>query len=172
MTGQLPFPGAAGSQVGVESGRLPGFDSRPTPTTRVFVPGVPVPQGSTRAFVVKGRAVTTAANVKTRPWRADLQAGLAYHLQRTGIAGIALPTGPVAVGLSFVMPRRKSEPKRTTPAHTRKPDLDKLIRAVLDAMTGIVFTDDAQVNRILEAEKRTAAIGEQPGAWMTWKADP
>jgi crossover junction endodeoxyribonuclease RusA len=135
----------------------------------VFIPGVPIPQGSTRAFVVAGRAVTTAANVKTRPWRADLQAGLAYHLERTGIEGIALPAGPVAVELSFLMPRRKTEPKRTTPGHTRKPDLDKLIRAVLDAMTGIVFTDDAQVVSI-EATKRTAALAEPPGVLVAWTA--
>lgn len=136
-------------------------------TAQLFIPGTPVPQGSTRAFVVGGRAVTTAANVKTRPWRADIQAGIAYHLQRSGIVGIALPAGPVMVELTFVMPRRKSEPKRSSPAHTRKPDTDKLIRAVLDAMTGLVYTDDAQVTRI-GAEKRTAALGEPPGVHLTW----
>ena len=34
--------------------------------------GTPVPQGSTRAFVRAGRAVTTSDNVKTKPWRQDI----------------------------------------------------------------------------------------------------
>lgn len=136
-------------------------------TAQLFIPGVPVPQGSTRAFVVNGRAVTTAANVKTRPWRADIQ----FHLRTHLVAGIDHPAGAVVVALDFVMPRRATEPKRTTPAHTRKPDLDKLIRAVLDALTGIVVTDDAQVTGIV-ASKRTAAVGEQPGVWLAWNPQP
>jgi Holliday junction resolvase RusA-like endonuclease len=30
-----------------------------------------------------------------------------------------------------------------------KPDIDKTCRSVLDAMTGVIFVDDAQVVRIL-----------------------
>ncbi len=131
--------------------------------TELFVPGTPVPQGSTRAFVVKGRAVVTAANKRTYPWRADIAA----HVRSAIGPGIVYPTGPVDMSLRFVMPRRKSEPERSTPAHTRKPDADKLIRAVLDAITGLVFTDDSQVTEI-HATKRIAGIGEQPGAWISW----
>jgi crossover junction endodeoxyribonuclease RusA len=82
---------------------------------------------------------------------------------------IPFPTEPVAVEMSFFMPRRAAEPKRTTPAHTRKPDLDKLQRAILDSLTGIVFTDDSQVTRVT-GSKRTAAIGEQPGVFIFWGA--
>lgn len=38
-----------------------------------------------------------------------------------------------------------------------KPDLDKLIRAVLDALTGIAYTDDSQVVRIL-AQKSYGSV--------------
>ncbi len=132
-------------------------------TAQVFVPGVPVPQGSARAFVVGKRAIVTGANPKTNPWRADVAAGV-----RSAIGTqIVHPTGAVAVELRFVMPRRKSEPKRITPAHTRKPDLDKLARALCDALTGLIFTDDSQVTELL-ATKRTAAIGEQPGVLIRW----
>lgn len=129
----------------------------------VFVPGVPVPQGSTKAFVRGGRAMVTHSNSKTMPWRADIQA----HVRGEVGSAIAFPEGPVSVGLRFVMPRRAAEPKRVTPAHTRKPDLDKLVRAVLDGLTGIVFTDDSQVV-FVGAGKRTAAIGEQPGVRIQW----
>jgi len=130
---------------------------------QVFVPGVPVPQGSARAFVVGKRAIVTGANPKTNPWRADVAAGVRAAIGTQ----IVHPTGAVAVELRFVMPRRKSEPKRLTPAHTRKPDIDKLVRALLDAITGLVFTDDSQVTGLLAA-KRTAAIGEQPGVLIRW----
>lgn len=132
----------------------------------VFVPGVPAPQGSAKGFVVNGHAVVTHDNENTMPWRSQVAA---FVRQESG-PGIVYPTGPVCVRFTFVMPRRKAEPKRVTPPHTRKPDSDKLVRACLDAMTGIVFTDDAQVTTHA-ASKRTALIGEQPGAHIYWSVD-
>lgn len=132
-------------------------------TRTVFVPGVPAPQGSMRGFVAGGRAIVTADNTKTRPWRADVAA----HVHSAIGPEIVHPDGAVIVGFEFVMPRRKAEPKRVTPPHTRKPDLDKLVRAALDAITGLAFTDDAQVAKLV-AKKRTAAIGEQPGMWLVF----
>lgn len=130
---------------------------------QVFVPGRPVPQGSAKAFVVKGRAVVTSDNAKTNPWRADIHAAV------RAVVGdrIAYPEGPVALVLGFAMPRRASEPKRVTPPHTRKPDGDKLLRAVMDALTGLVYTDDAQVTSFV-VDKRTAEIGVQPGVLIWW----
>lgn len=136
-------------------------------TGTLFVPGTPIPQGSTKAFVVKGRAIITGANQKTMPWRADVAA----HARAAIGNQILFPTGPVSLELRFVMPRRKAEPKRALPAHTRKPDGDKLQRAVWDALTGILYTDDAQVVE-WPGGKRTAAIGEQPGVHISWAPDP
>jgi crossover junction endodeoxyribonuclease RusA len=129
----------------------------------VFIPGRPVPQGSTKAFVVKGHAVVTSDNPATKPWRSEVAA-----IVRESVGpAIAYPTGAVALRMMFLMPRRAAEPKRVTPAHTRKPDLDKLTRAVFDAVSGILVTDDAQFVRI-DAEKRTAWIGQQPGLVLSW----
>jgi Holliday junction resolvase RusA-like endonuclease len=36
---------------------------------------------------------------------------------------------------------------------TTKPDVDKLLRALLDSMTGVVFVDDSQVTKC-QVEKR------------------
>jgi crossover junction endodeoxyribonuclease RusA len=44
----------------------------------------------------------------------------------------------------------------------RKPDLDKLVRGVFDALSGLCFEDDARVVD-LRATKRLAALGEKPG---------
>jgi len=134
----------------------------------VFVPGEPQPKGSTRAFVNKrtGRANVTNDNADTKPW----QATVASFVRDNIGSAIPIPEGQVWIGLEFVMPRRKAEPKRVTPAHTRKPDVDKLARAILDSLTGLIYADDAQVVGFTRLFKRTAEIGEQPGVHIEWEA--
>jgi hypothetical protein len=55
------------------------------------------------------------------------------------------------------LPRPKSL-KRTITAHLKKPDLDKLTRAVKDALTLVVWQDDSQVVQ-MTARKAYAAAG-------------
>jgi Holliday junction resolvase RusA-like endonuclease len=62
----------------------------------------------------------------------------------------------------FLFSRPKSLPKKIR-MDTKRPDLDKLIRAVLDGLADILIPDDAQVVSI-SASKRYAAEGEMPGA--------
>lgn len=142
---------------------LPWPDSL-TGTGRVFVPGTPTPQGSHKAYVVGGFAKVTDDNPETRPWRADIHAAVIDL-----ITGIVYPTEPVALSMVFVMPRRAAERRQPVP-HTRKPDADKLCRAVLDALAGLIYTRDQQVTT-LHATKRTARIGEIPGAHIEWRHD-
>lgn len=52
--------------------------------------------------------------------------------------------GPLAVKLRFYLPKPKSATKRKV-FPNKKPDLDKLVRAVLDGMSKAVYHDDAQV---------------------------
>jgi len=59
--------------------------------------------------------------------------------------------------------RRIQAIRKSSPPHTRKPDLDKLLRAVGDALTRVVYLDDAQIISYGESRKRYAAIGETPG---------
>lgn len=125
----------------------------------VFVAGIPQSQGSTRAFVVNGKAVTTSANPKNKSWRESVAAGLRE-------ASSSLLEIPITVELEFVMPRTKSQPKTREIPHTKKPDLDKLIRSVLDAGTGVVWTDDSCVTSI-RASKRYAEIGAQSGVFIS-----
>lgn len=105
----------------------------------VFVEGVPVPQGSKNAFVVgkeKPRAVVV--DVKQKPlqeWRARIAAAVSGHRFDAHV--------PVRVDLGFYLPRGKTV-KRALP--TTKPDVDKLTRAVFDALTdALVVVDDSQI---------------------------
>lgn len=104
------------------------------------VKGLPQPKGSTRTFVVGGKPVTTSANPRVGEW----QRLVAFALQ--DFPGGPFD-GPVIVSLGFSLQRPKWAPKRVKVPAVR-PDLDKLVRAVLDAMTGIVFKDDGQVIRL------------------------
>ena len=63
--------------------------------------------------------------------------------------------GPLAVTIYFVMPIPASWSKKLKDdassgfiAHTSRPDLDNLIKTVLDAMNGVVYSDDKQVTTI------------------------
>jgi Holliday junction resolvase RusA-like endonuclease len=51
------------------------------------------------------------------------------------------------VDLVFILPRPKSLPKKVV-EHIKKPDIDNLCKAVLDAMSGIIYKDDSQVTKL------------------------
>ena len=111
-----------------------------SPKTIAFtVYGKPVPQGSSKAFYVKslGRAVITSDNKKLRPWR--------QQVTETAMAqrGVAILEGPVELEAHFFFARPKSAKKRR--GMTVKPDVDKLVRGILDAIQGVIFRDDSQV---------------------------
>lgn len=54
----------------------------------------------------------------------------------------------------------------------RRPDLDNVLKAVLDGANGIAYDDDAQVHSI-RARKRYVFIGERPCLFvkMSWSAE-
>jgi len=92
-----------------------------------------------------------ASGENGRMWRQDV-AKAALEAMREQAEGQLLD-GPLELVLTFHMPRPKSHYrsggrilKETSPKwHVHKPDATKLIRAVEDAMTGIVWHDDSQV---------------------------
>lgn len=125
---------------------------------RVVVWGTPIPQGSMKAFMPRGGRfpVVTADNKKTKPWRqAIIDACLEMHFTMT--------EQPVRLDIQFHLPRPKSL-KKSVLRPAKKPDLDKLVRAVCDALTAAgVWRDDSQVVA-LSAIKRFAGEGFAPCA--------
>lgn len=126
-------------------------------TLRIFVPGVPVPKGSKKAFAVGRRAFTVEQNEKKqKPWASLIT--LSAQQQKP-----ELLTDAVAVLLVFYMPRPKHHFRTGKHADELKPgapqwhtsggkDVDKLTRCVLDALTSVAYVDDTQVCQ-LEARK-------------------
>jgi crossover junction endodeoxyribonuclease RusA len=73
--------------------------------------------------------------------------------------------GPIQLDVLFRLPRPKSAPKRRW-APAGRPDLDKCVRAVCDALTDAgVWRDDSRVVD-LNARKRYAIVSP-PGADIT-----
>lgn len=109
---------------------------------RFQIHGLPVAQGSTRVWMVKGRPITTSSARGLGPWR-RLVADVAQRY-----APKKPWEGPVGIELHFGLPKPKSAPKTRRVWPDKRPDLDKLTRAVLDALTYVVFSDDSQVIEI------------------------
>lgn len=129
--------------------------NRPAPLVlEMFIPGRAAPQGSKRHV---GGGILVESSKAVGPWRTLVS----WHVAQTFTD--APLDGPLAVEIDFVMPRPVATPKRRTPPAIKKPDVDKLARAVLDALTRIVWRDDSQIVD-MHVTKRLAELDEQPGA--------
>lgn len=148
------FDGPRALSAETRPGRLPDSISLGLHGVAFRVHGEPAPQGSKRAFVVGGRAVLTEASGKVKPWRALVAAEAVEAM-----GGREPFTGPLRVAVTFRLPKPKSV-KRDLP-HVR-PDLDKLARSTSDALSKIVYADDAQV-----CEMFVAKVYGIPGADVT-----
>ena len=119
-----------------------------------FAAGRPAAQGSKR-HVGDGRLIESSRQVG--PWRDTVRrAAVEAMADRPPIEG------PVYLVQVFALPRPKSHYgtgrnsgriKRGAPHRPPvRPDLDKLARAVGDALTGVCYRDDAQVVNLCAAK--------------------
>lgn len=134
----------------------------PNWSTDFWVLGRPVPQGSMRPMVSKttGRAFAKHSNEERLiPWRTALALQARKHAPLR-----PLPKGtPIVVDLAFVFVRpkchfhrgflRADAPKQMTD----RPDIDKCVRAIFDALTKTFWADDCTV------------VGQS--AWKTWSTN-
>lgn len=132
----------------------------------------PEPAGSKKAFIPKSnevrlrvyaggqdaldalnslRAVVVDANSKAEPWKNYVAH---QSLEAMNRRGLNVAEGPLRLEIRIGIPRPaghwtskgalSAEGKRK-PFPTSRPDLTKLVRGIEDAMTGIVYADDAQI---------------------------
>ncbi len=149
----------AAIEAAIERLRQPAPE--PLPTVRssgrfiaFFVEGLPTPQGSkTMGHTKTGQAYMreSAGQALTR-WRRAVKDEAKKHrvswVRQT----------PVVVEMKFIMPMRKGE--WASSWCTAAPDIDKLTRGVLDALTkGSALVDDAQVVMTLAAKVRGSNVG-------------
>lgn len=120
------------------------------------VAGRPQPAGSKRAFAHRhtGRMVVMDDAKSSAAWKRDVAVAARATLAQLGMGGTLLE-GPLGLDVTFVLtrPRRHyrtgrnlKELRDVAPAFPIvRPDTTKLVRAVEDALTGVVWVDDAQV---------------------------
>lgn len=134
--------------------------------TRFFVPGTPAPQGSKRYVghranrygpdPTKRLPVLVESSAKVAPWRSVVAQVAALKCR-------GIDDGPVSVEVDFVLHRPKSLPRRIRHM-IKKPDLDKLVRSTLDALSGVAYPDDNRVVRIVATKRYHLDPLEQTGA--------
>lgn len=147
-----------------------GIGGRVNEPIRFKVYGTPVPQGSLRAFNVGGKArVSQGGSAEGRRKLGDWRQAIGEEARRALPDDAPLLEGPVYVTVSFLMPKPKSAPKYLRHV-TKKPDLDRLLRALLDAITGVLIVDDAQVVSVSAA--KSYAIETRPHADVMVMAAP
>lgn len=128
----------------------------------IRIPGDPVAQGRPR-FARVGRHVRTYDPPKSRAWKAAARQVIALAMScRPPLEG-PLSVDIVAV---FRCPasdcRRRPENMPHRRPHAVRPDAENVGKAVLDAATGPLWRDDAQVSH-LRIVKMIGAQGEEPG---------
>lgn len=114
------------------------------PDVEFVVYGIPAPQGS-KSFkgLRAGKALMVESSKKVKPWRAAVKAAA---VEVTGsLPGWEVLDGPLVAAMVFTLPKPVSAPKRRRTWPMRYPDVSKLLRATEDAMSGVVWADDARV---------------------------
>lgn len=124
----------------------------------IVVYGSAKPAGSKRGFRIPGTngVRITDANPKAKSWKSQVA-----QVAGETMAGRELLQGPIEVSFQFFRPRPKghagknglSAEGRRMPWPAVKPDVLKLARGVEDALTGVVWRDDAQIVRELLAKE-------------------
>jgi len=143
---------------------LPEAGAAP-PAISFTVPAIPVAQPRPRATAIGGHArVYQPTKHPIAAFKASVR--LAASQAFTG----APLAGPLRVDCLFIFPRTKNQIWKSRPMpriwHAKKPDRDNCDKAVLDALSGLLWLDDSQVCAGT-IEKWIAAGDEQPHVVVT-----
>lgn len=119
---------------------------------KATVMGPPCTYGSKRAFMVKGRPVLVNQNHKNlRTWQDAMRQAMSAAVYAEKILDFDSPPA-VRICVDVYLARPKSHYGKRglhswalTTRPTKKPDMDKVLRAVADCGTGIWYGDDSQV---------------------------
>jgi len=131
-----------------------------------LVMGVPEPQGSARGFRGRGRRVIITSDNKDLPaWRQAVRYEAQRYVEHNGLTIYDRKHYALALALEFNFVKPVSAPKNLT-RHNKRPDLDKLVRAVGDALTGVIMEDDSMVDELV-VQKR---YGDRPGVKVAFSA--
>lgn len=132
-----------------------------------FVPTIPQQKGSKNAFKRGNKVVVVDQNRKYKEFERDV-ALIASKVVAASDWTYEKDT-IVSIAVLFVMPRPKSKFNESKfVVHSTQPDIDKLSRCLLDALTKIVYFDDGRVCS-LDARKIYENSELMPGVAVSCK---
>jgi Holliday junction resolvase RusA-like endonuclease len=119
------------------------------------------PQGSKTGFVRNGRVVMVEAVKGSREWRQEVVKAAKAAASAAGLQTIDRSI-PVNVAVEFFFDKPKSVTRQLPSV---KPDLDKLLRNILDGLTEAqIWEDDCQCVTVT-AQKRYGAAQTTVSLW-------
>lgn len=118
----------------------------------ITIPGQPIAKKRPR-FARRGKFVTTYNSQQT-------EEGKFICRMQNQFYGPPIPAGvPIFLNICFSVQIPKSLPKKKVViGPVRKPDIDNMIKFVMDCANGILWHDDAQVVHV----EATKVYGEEP----------
>jgi Holliday junction resolvase RusA-like endonuclease len=132
---------------------------------RFHIPAIPIAQPRQRHRVMQSAGRAFAMNFTPSKHPVQAFKATARMAAQTAYQGAPLE-GPIVLRVLFLMPRpgRLRWKKRPMPRewHTSKPDLDNLEKSLKDALSGLIWIDDAQVCEVRK-QKLYCCGDEQPG---------
>lgn len=138
--------------------------------------GKPCPMGSKKAFVIGKRAIITDVKSDKRKQWANAVSTVAADV----MSGRELITSPIVLTVRFYFARPSAHygsgknagtRKASAPEfHSQSPDLDKLLRCLGDAMTGVVYRDDRQIFSI-ESSRHWTESQERAEITVSFQGD-
>ena len=124
-------------------------------TLRFVVFGRPQGKGSKRVLPIRNsrKVVLVDSNRNARPWANRVADSAAEAMLRDKRSGLMRNAVSVELVFCFARPKRHFGTGRnaakllaSAPSHmAMMPDVDKLCRCALDALSGVVIVDDAQI---------------------------
>lgn len=151
------------------------------PILAFAVYGVPAPQGSKQGFIRGGKVVLKEQSAGLDPWRKAVRQvatmAVTEWSRATGKRWVAL-NEPVVIRPSITMPPTKAATSSHRVYCTSTPDLDKLLRAIGDALSPVPLKPKegteygpartAQVRQQMMEQRRTIAVLHDDSCIVAW----
>ena len=140
----------------------------------VRIYGLPVAQGRPRAFKMPSGHIRMYDPATSKDWKRTVLA------QVLSVKPLTPLNEPLGMALTFYLQRPKSLPKRIRLPMTR-PDASNMLKAVEDALLGVVYRDDAAIVDLVVRKRYDPSPGVQILVWRAesplgslpaWASDP
>lgn len=131
------------------------------------VKGIPIPKARARV-VIRGKFPSAYTPKPSKDYEKLVSITAKSAMNK---AGLQMTKMPCKIELNFLLPIAASTSKKKTELmnrgeikHTKKPDLDNLVKQVCDALNDVVWEDDSQVVEMI-AYKRYCGKDITPGLY-------